>query len=86
MEKKARYYIEVCCKEESGWDFPYSLQTKWFDDKEQAKYEFFKMFEFIEFDKVEVNVMSAFFDDEGEYSDILFEEKLDYRDKRKYSF
>lgn len=70
---KRKYYVEFK-NTEDGWH--YSIQSKWFTTKQQAINWFKDSFDFIRFDTTIVMLMSAYFDNDGEYGDITYVEEL----------
>ena len=70
MEK---YYVEFENTEDEN---PFCLQSVWFDTKEEAIDWYIKYFDFVTQDTVCVRVMKSIFDDDGEYTDIEFDEDI----------
>lgn len=68
-----KYYIEFeCVSSEKS----YSIQSKWFDTKEEAKYWYRTSFDYIDSDDIVVSLMSAEVPADGGYDDIKFEEEI----------
>lgn len=70
---KTKYYVEFK-NTEDGWFF--DIQSKWFNTKQQAIKWYIDSFDFIRRATTIVSLMSANFDDDGEYDDIVFVEEL----------
>ena len=70
MEK---YYVEFENTEDQN---PFCLQSVWFDTKEDAIKWYIKSFDFVQTDTMVVSIMKSVFDDDGEYTDIEFEEDI----------
>lgn len=70
---KTKYYVEFK-NTEDGWF--YDIQSKWFNTRQQAIKWYIDSFDFIRRTTTIVSLMSAKFDDNGEYDDIVFVEEL----------
>lgn len=70
---KTKYYVEFK-NTEDGWF--YHIQSKWFNTKQQALKWYKDSFDFIRYETTIVWLMSAKFDDNGEYGDINNVEEL----------
>lgn len=70
---KTKYYVEFK-NTEDGWF--YDIQSKWFNTRQQAIKWYIDSFDFIRRTTTIVSLMSAKFDNDGEYGDINYVEEL----------
>lgn len=68
-----KYYVEFENLED---DYSYCLQSRWFDTKEQALNWYKTNFDFIRNRTMIARIMSSEFDENGEYTDIKYEEDI----------
>ena len=71
-KKKKRYYVEIWDYNREGNDYPYLMQSKWYDTVEEC-YNFLEQFDYFDND-LRFSLMSAHFNGDGEYGDIECEE------------
>lgn len=72
-KKKKKYYVEIWDYNREGNDYPYLMQTKWYDTIEEC-YDFLELFDYFDND-LRFSLMSSYFDNNGEYGDIECEEE-----------
>ena len=81
---KTKYYVEFVDKDENC---NFVMQSQWFLYKEDAENWLFREFDFIDFDKLSIFIMSANFDKYNHFGDIELCKQIDESDyikKRKY--
>ena len=75
---KELYYVEFVLRYGEG-NYPYVMQSKWFDTKIKAKNWVKKSFDFIDKAEIEIYIMSAPVDEDGELDgDIEQVEKITF--------
>lgn len=77
-----KYYVEVWFNTREDGDYPYLLQSQWYDTKDEC-YDFVESFDYVDKD-LRFSLMTAKFDKDGNYGDIEMLEEDVIREKNNY--